>query len=96
MTAAEGSREHRKAALAGWVGSALEYYDFFIYAQATAVVLTPLFLAPLNSTNPALAQIVAFATIGISFLFRPLGAIVAAVLLVVAEDRIVGRQNGAA
>ncbi|MEH0109222.1 MFS transporter [Tersicoccus sp. MR15.9] len=69
--------EERRVLGATLVGTTIEWYDFFIYAQATAVVLTPLFLAPLNASNPALAQIVAFATIGISFLFRPLGAIVA-------------------
>jgi MFS family permease len=43
-------------------------------------VLAPLFLAPVAETSPGLAQVLAFATIGISFLFRPLGAIVAGYL----------------
>jgi len=59
------------------VGTTIEWYDFFIYAQAAGLVLAGLYFAPLGSDNPALAQLVAWASIGISFLFRPLGAIVA-------------------
>lgn len=59
------------------VGTTIEWYDFFIFAQLTATLLTPLFLKPLSESNPGLGQILAFAMIGISFLFRPLGAIVA-------------------
>ena len=54
-----------------------QWYDFFIYAQAAGLVLAPLFLAPIAEENKGFAQILSFATIGISFLFRPLGAIVA-------------------
>lgn len=39
-------------------------------------MLGPLFFAPIAKTNPGLSQIIAFATVGIAFLFRPLGAIV--------------------
>ena len=45
-------------------------------AQAAGLVLGPLFFAPIAKNSPALAQILWFATIGISFLFRPLGAII--------------------
>ena len=48
----------------------------FIYAQAAAFVLAPLFFEPLSEENAPLAQIVAWASVGVSFLFRPLGAIV--------------------
>src|SRR5690606_14969429 len=58
------------------VGTAIEWYDFFIYAQAASLIFAPLFFAEVSKSNPMLAQIIAFATIGISFLFRPLGAIV--------------------
>ncbi|RKW71896.1 MFS transporter [Galactobacter caseinivorans] len=69
--------EQRKVLAGTLVGTSIEWYDFFIYAQAAGLVLAPLFLAPLSTQNPGLAQILSFATIGISFLFRPLGAIVA-------------------
>ncbi|MFE6965387.1 MFS transporter [Agromyces sp. NPDC057679] len=69
--------EERKVLAGTLVGTSIEWYDFFIYAQAAGLVLAPLFLAPVAESNPGLAQVLSFATIGISFLFRPLGAIVA-------------------
>jgi MFS family permease len=73
----ERRHEQRKVLAGTLVGTSIEWYDFFIYAQATGLVLGPLFLAPLDKSNPGLSQVLAFATIGISFLFRPLGAILA-------------------
>ncbi|MDQ0800764.1 MFS transporter [Arthrobacter sp. SLBN-112] len=76
--AGPSSRAEERKVLAGTlVGTTIEWYDFFIFAQLTATLLSPLFLAPLNESNPGLAQILSFALIGISFLFRPLGAVVA-------------------
>ena len=68
--------EDRKVLAATLVGTAIEWYDFFIFAQAAGLILGPLFLAPVQKDNPGLAQILSFAMIGISFLFRPLGAMV--------------------
>jgi MFS family permease len=70
-------QEERKVLAGTLVGTTIEWYDFFIYAQAAGLVLASLYFAPLSSDSPALAQIVSWATLGISFLFRPLGAIVA-------------------
>ncbi|MGP5196754.1 MFS transporter [Arthrobacter rhombi] len=67
-------REERKVLAGTLVGTTIEWYDFFIYAQAAGLVLGPLFFAPLGETG---AQLASWASIGISFLFRPLGAIVA-------------------
>ncbi|MEK8069594.1 MFS transporter [Rhodococcoides navarretei] len=67
------SREHRRAAMASMVGTTVEWYDFFIYAQAASLIFAQLFFAPMGSSG----QLVAYVTIGISFIFRPLGAIVA-------------------
>jgi metabolite-proton symporter len=72
--------EERKVLAGTLVGTSIEWYDFFIYAQAAGLVLAPLFFAPLAESNPGLAQVLSFATIGISFLFRPLGAVVAGYL----------------
>jgi metabolite-proton symporter len=70
------SSDQKKVLTATLVGTTIEWYDFFVYAQATGLVFVPLFFGPMNQSNPLLAQIIAFATIGLSFLFRPLGAIV--------------------
>jgi len=76
MHALAATREDRKVLAATLVGTAIEWYDYFIYAQAAGLVLGPLFFGPIAKDNPALAQLLSFATIGISFLFRPLGALV--------------------
>ena len=70
-------REQRRVLVGTMVGTTIEWYDFFIYAQAAGLVLAGLFFAPLASNNAPLAQLIAWASLGISFLFRPLGAIVA-------------------
>jgi MFS family permease len=71
------SREERKVLASTLVGTSIEWYDFFIYAQAASLVLAPLFLAPVSRNAPGLASVISLATIGISFLFRPVGAIIA-------------------
>jgi len=70
---AEHAKTPKKAAASGWIGSALEYYDFFIYAQAASLVF-PLIFFP--STNPQVAIVAAFATFGVGYAARPLGAFV--------------------
>lgn len=67
-------REQRRVLAGTVVGTSIEWYDFFIYAQAAGVVLATQFFAPAGET---IAQIVSWASLGVSFLFRPLGAIVA-------------------
>src|SRR3978361_843489 len=63
----------RKAALASWIGSAVEYYDFFIYGTAAALVFGKIFFP---SFDPATANIAAFATFGVGYVTRPLGPVV--------------------
>ncbi len=74
--AAHVGGEEKRVLAATLVGTAIEWYDYFIYAQAAGLVLGPLFFAPIARENAGLAQILSFATIGISFLFRPLGALI--------------------
>ncbi|WMT79415.1 MFS transporter [Bradyrhizobium sp. Ash2021] len=68
--------EEKKVLTATLVGTTIEWYDFFVYAQAAGLAFVPLFFSPMTHNNPLLAQIISFATIGLSFLFRPLGAII--------------------
>jgi MFS family permease len=63
----------KKAAASGWMGSALEYYDFFIYAQAAALVFPEIMF---NAEDPQVAIIASFATYGVGYVARPIGAFV--------------------
>ena len=59
------------------VGTTIEWFDFFIYARAAGLIFAAQFFEPLGRSNPTLAEVVSWASLGISFLFRPLGAIAA-------------------
>jgi MFS family permease len=63
----------RKAAMSGWIGSTLEYYDFAIYAQAAALVFPAVFFP---SEDPTVALIASLATYAVGYVARPLGAFV--------------------
>jgi MFS family permease len=69
----ERGSQARKATASGWIGSALEYYDFFIYAQAAALIFPQLFFP---SGNPKIAIVASLATYGVGYVARPIGAIV--------------------
>ena len=55
------------------IGTAVEWYDFLIYATATALVFNHLFFP---SNNPSISAIAAFGTYAVGFLARPLGAVI--------------------
>src|SRR6202521_5629320 len=65
------THQAKKAAASGWIGSALEYYDFFIYATAASLVFPQIFFP---SENPAVAIIASLATYGVGYIARPVGA----------------------
>ena len=68
-----GRHQSKKAAASGWIGSALEYYDFFIYATAAALVFPQIFFP---SENPKVAIVASLATYGVGYVARPIGAFV--------------------
>ncbi len=67
------SRQTKKAAASGWIGSALEYYDFFIYATAASLIFPQIFFP---SNNPTVAIVASLATYGVGYVARPIGAFV--------------------
>ena len=67
------TRQSKIAAASGWIGSALEYYDFFIYATAASLVFPQIFFP---SQNPTVAIVASLATYGVGYVARPIGAFV--------------------
>jgi MFS family permease len=65
----------RKASGAAFIGTTIEWYDFFAYATAAALVFGDLFF-PNAGSNPMIGVLYAMATYAVGFFTRPLGAIV--------------------
>src|SRR5256714_2058739 len=63
-----------RVAMASLIGTSIEWYDFFLYGTAAALVLGPLFFSP--KLSPLAAQLSAFATFWVGFAARPVGGIV--------------------
>ncbi len=65
--------EIRKVAFASFIGTTIEWYDFFIYGTAAALVFNQLFFP---SFDPLTGTLAAFATFAVGFIARPLGGVV--------------------
>lgn len=65
-------REHRRILAASIVGTAIEYYDFYLYGYAAALVFGPLFFPAKSASAQTLLALMSF---GIAFVARPFGAI---------------------
>jgi len=70
---AHAPRKLRKTVLASLVGTIAEYYDFFIYGTASALVFNKIFFPEFD---PLVGTLAAFSTYAVGFFARPLGGIV--------------------
>src|SRR3954453_14704966 len=68
-----GRLQSKKAAASAWIGSALEFYDFFIYATAASLVFPQVFFPEASAT---VAIIASLATYGVGYIARPIGGFV--------------------
>lgn len=64
----------RRIVLASVLGNALEWYDFFLYGTAAALIFAPLFFPA--GTDPVLGTMASFAGFAVGFLARPLGGLI--------------------
>jgi MFS family permease len=62
----------KKAAASAWIGSTLEYYDFFIFATAASLIFPQLFFPSANLTVAIIGSLAAY---GVGYIARPIGAI---------------------
>jgi MFS family permease len=69
------SRARHRALAANLIGTVLEWYDFYIYGTATALVFAPLFFP---AASPVAGTLAALATYAIGFVFRPVAGMVLA------------------
>ncbi len=72
MTASTASRAPTRIILAACIGSALEWYDFFLYGTAAALVFGDLFFP---KSDPLIGTLLAFLTFGVGFVVRPVGGV---------------------
>lgn len=64
-------RQHGRVLMASLVGTAVEFYDFYIYATAAALVFGPLFFP---ASSPSAQLLASYASFGVAFIARPVGA----------------------
>ncbi len=65
--------EARKAGISAFIGTTIEWFDFYVYGSASALVFGPLFFPAMS---PALGTLAAFGTFWVGFLARPLGGLI--------------------
>src|SRR6202158_932873 len=71
LSAADHSRELRKAVIAATVGTTIEWYDFFLYGTAAGLVFGKLYFP---NSDPTTGTLLAFSTYFVGFAARPIGA----------------------
>lgn len=68
-----GTGAVRRAALSGYLGSTIEFYDFILYATASSVVFGPLFFSGLS---PLMQTVASYGTFATGYISRPIGGII--------------------
>ena len=66
-------RQTKTAALASFIGTTIEWYDFYIYGLAAALVFGPLFF---SGSSPYVATLASFGTFAVGFFARPVGGLI--------------------
>ena len=66
-------RHMRRVLASSFIGSAVEFYDFLLYATASAIVFPAVFFP---SATPALATLASFGTLAAGYIARPLGGVI--------------------
>lgn len=69
----DATKYMRKVAMTSLTGTSVEWYDFFLYGTAAAIVFPVLFFS--SDTNSTVALIASFSTFAVGFLARPLGGV---------------------
>src|ERR1700730_10219119 len=77
MTAGSTGQSRLRVILAACIGSPLEWYDFFLYGTAAALVFGDLFCP---KSDPIVGTLLAFLTFGVGFVVRPIGGILFGIL----------------
>jgi MFS family permease len=72
-TAADRTASIRRVAFASFIGTAIEWYDFFLYATAAALIFPKLFFPQFN---PLAGTLASYATFGVGLIARPVGGLV--------------------
>src|SRR6516164_10691193 len=77
ISADKAGQSRLRVIFAACIGSALEWYDFFLYGTAAALVFGELFFP---KSDPVVGTLLAFLTFGLGFVVRPIGGILFGIL----------------
>lgn len=72
---AHSRSEQQRVVVGTTIGTAIEWYDYFLYAQVAGIVFNTIMFS--DEMDSGVRTLISFLTVGISFLFRPLGAFLA-------------------
>ena len=64
--------QSKRAAAAAFMGTTIEFYDFYVYATAAALILGTVF----SKTDPVTGTLASFATLAVGFIARPMAGLI--------------------